>query len=205
MTEREDSVIVNALVRQALIASQDVMGENGLNAVLRTSGLERFIGNFPPDNMEPGVKTSEYARFNAAIENFYGRGGRGILKRVGRTSFQYAINEQSALMGIAGTALKVLPQKQRIKFVLNSMVDALKKSNPEVEAWAGEMDGVIVYVDRTCAICHGRSHDKPICHLYVGSISEAVKWATGVDYEIRETACMAMGADYCRFEVGDPQ
>ena len=37
---REDAVIVNALVRQALTAAQEVMGENGLNAVLRTSGRE---------------------------------------------------------------------------------------------------------------------------------------------------------------------
>ena len=46
---REDAVIVNTLVRQALVSAQEVMGENGLNTVLRTSGLERYIGNFPPD------------------------------------------------------------------------------------------------------------------------------------------------------------
>ena len=28
---REDAVIVNALVRQALVSAQEVMGENGLN------------------------------------------------------------------------------------------------------------------------------------------------------------------------------
>jgi hypothetical protein len=63
-------VIVNALVRQALVLAQEVMGENGLNAVLRASGLERFIGNFPPNETNPGIKTVEYARFNEAIESF---------------------------------------------------------------------------------------------------------------------------------------
>ena len=205
MVYREDAVIVNALVRQALIASQEVMGENGLNAVLRATGLERFIGNFPPDDMEPGIDTSEYAQFNAAIEEFYGRGGRGILQRVGRASFQYAVREQAALLGLAGAALKVLPQKQRIKFILKSMVDALKKTNPQVEAWSGEKDGKLVYVERTCAICYGRQSDKPICHLYVGSISEAVKWATGQDYQIIETHCIAQGDSFCQFEVGEPR
>ena len=205
MVYREDAVIVNALVRQALITSQEVMGENGLNAVLRATGLERFIGNFPPDDMEPGIDTSEYAQFNAAIEEFYGRGGRGILQRVGRASFQYAVREQAALLGLAGAALKVLPQKQRIKFILKSMVDALKKTNPQVEAWSGEKDGKLVYVERTCAICYGRQSDKPICHLYVGSISEAVKWATGQDYQIIETHCIAQGDSFCQFEVGEPR
>ncbi len=203
MVQREDAVIVNALVRQALTASQEVMGENGLHAVLRASGLDRFIDNFPPDNMEPGVSTSEYARFNQAIEEFYGRGGRGILQRVGRASFQYAVREQAALLGLAGVALKLLPQKQRIKFILNSMVDALKKTNPQVEAWSGEVDGKLIYVERTCAICYGRQSDKPICHLYIGSISEAIKWATGQEYDVKETHCIAQGDPYCRFEVGE--
>ena len=57
MSER---FIVNALVRQALVAIQEVMGENGLNAVLRTSGLGRFVDNFPPDDLEPGIRASEY-------------------------------------------------------------------------------------------------------------------------------------------------
>ncbi len=204
MVEKEDAYIVNALVRQALVAAQEVMGENGLNAVLRTTGLERFIGNYPPDDLEPGIKASQYARFNEAIEEFYGRGGRGILKRVGKASFQYGVNEQPALMGLAGIALKALPQKQRIKFVLNSVADALKKSNPQVEAWAGEVDGKLIYAERTCAICNGRSSEKPICYLYLGSLGEAIKWATGLDYEVRETACIAMGDEYCQFEVGDP-
>ncbi len=46
MVKPEEAVIVNALVRQALVATQEVMGENGLNAVLRSVGLERFIGSF---------------------------------------------------------------------------------------------------------------------------------------------------------------
>jgi hypothetical protein len=129
---REDAVIVNTLVRQALVSAQEVMGENGLNTVLRTSGLERFIGNFPPDDLNPAIKTSDYARLNEAIEEFYGRGGRGMLRRIGKASFQYAVREQAALLGLAGVALKLLPTRQRIKFILNAMVNALKKSNPQV-------------------------------------------------------------------------
>ncbi|NOZ00070.1 MAG: hypothetical protein GXP40_12860 [Chloroflexi bacterium] len=203
MAQREDAVIVNTLVRQALIAAEEVMGTNGLNAVLRTSGLERFINNSPPDNLEPGIQASEYARLNQAIEEFYGRGGRGMLRRIGKASFQYAVREQAALLGIAGAALKLLPQKQRIKFILNSMVNALQKSNPQVEAWVEEADNKIAYIEASCAICHSRESEQPICHLYVGSLGEAVKWATGTDYEIIETHCLAKGDPYCRFEVGE--
>jgi len=204
MAHVENAVIVNALVRQALIAAQEVMGENGLNTVLRTSGLERYIGNLPPDNMEPAIQTSEYAHLNAAIEDFYGRGGRGMLRRVGKASFEYAIREQAALLGLAGAALKVLPEKQRVKFILNSMVNALKKTNDQVDAWVEDtQDGFAAYVDRSCAICYERQADKPICYLYLGSIGEAVRWATGSEHQITETHCIAKGDEYCRFVVGE--
>ncbi len=204
MSPIEDAVIVNTLVRQALVAAQEVMGEHGLNTVLRTAGLGRFVDNLPPDDLEPGINTSEYARLNEAIESFYGRGGRGMLRRIGRASFQYAVREQSALLGLASVALKLLPPRQRIRFILNSMVGALKKTNPQVDAWVDETAGRLAYYERTCAVCYGRKSVQPICYLYVGSIGEAVRWATGTEYDIRETHCVARGDAYCRFEVGEP-
>ena len=203
MITREDAMIVNALVRQALTSAQEVMGENGLNAVLRTSGLEKFIGNFPPDNLEPSIEASQYAKLNEAIEAFYGRGGRGMLRRIGKASFQYAVREQAALLGIAGVALKLLPEKQRIKFILNSMANALKKSNPQIEAWVDDKGERLAYMESTCAICFDRSSADPICYLYAGSIGEAVQWATGKEYKIIETHCLAKGDPYCRFEIGE--
>lgn len=203
MTNRDDAVIINSLVRQALTSAQEVMGDNGLNAVLRTCGLDRFIGNFPPNNLEPSIQASQYAKLNEAIEQFYGRGGKGMLRRIGKASFLYGVREQSALLGVAGVALKLLPEKQRIKFILNGMVDALKKSNPQVNAWLDESNDKLAYIESTCAICHSRHSTDPICHLYVGSIEEAVHWATGREYRIIETHCLAKGDEYCRFEVGE--
>src|SRR6266540_6178312 len=203
MAHRDEDVIVNALVRQALSSTQEVMGENGLNAVLRASGLERFIGNFPPNDLAPGIKTADYARLNQAIEDFYGRAGRGMLRRIGKASFQYGVKEQAALLGVAGAALKLLPEKQRIKFILNGMVNALKKSNPQVDARVDESGDRLAYIESTCAICHSRHSETPICYLYVGSIGEAVQWATGKEHQVVETHCLAKGDPYCRFEVGE--
>jgi predicted hydrocarbon binding protein len=202
MVRREDAVVVNTLVRQALTSTQEVMGENGLNVVLRSSGLERFIGNFPPDDLQPAIPSAQYSQFNQAIEDFYGRAGRGILRRIGKASFQYAVREQAALLGIAGVALKFLPEKQRIKFILNSVANALKKTNSQVEAWVEESEDRIAYLESTCSICYGRESTGPICELYIGSIGEAVQWATGKPYKITETHCLARNDPYCRFEVG---
>jgi predicted hydrocarbon binding protein len=203
MVSSDDAVIVNTLVRQALVSAEEVMGTNGLHAVLRDSGLERFINNLPPDDLNPGIKAVEYAKFNEAIEAFYGRGGRGMLRRIGKASFQYGVREQGALLGIAGVALKLLPERQRIKFILNALVNALKKTNAQVQAWVDESGGKLAYIESTCAICMERHSDHPICHLYVGSVGEAVRWATEKEYEVIETHCIAKGDPHCRFEVGE--
>jgi predicted hydrocarbon binding protein len=176
MNAREDAVIINSLVRQALTS---------------------------PNNLEPSIQTSQYARLNQAIEDFYGRAGKGMLRRIGKASFQYGVREQAALLGIAGVAIKLLPEKQRIKFILNGMANALKKSNPAIEAWVDEQDDVIAYIEKTCSVCWGRQSDQPLCHLYAGSVGEAVLWATGVERDITETHCLAKGDEYCRFEVGE--
>ncbi|HEY6072723.1 MAG TPA: 4-vinyl reductase, partial [Anaerolineales bacterium] len=102
----------------------------------------------------------------------------------------------------AGAALRFLPERQRIKFILNGMVDALRKSNSQVEVWLDDGQPIAFY-DATCGVCHGRKSETPICHLYAGSIGEAVEWATGKPHQITETHCMAKGDDYCRFEIGE--
>jgi len=126
-----------------------------------------------------------------------------MLRRIGKASFQYAVREQGALMGVAGAALKLMPQRGRIKFVLNATLNALKKTNPQVDGWVEEEGDKIAYCESTCAICLGRHSRESVCHLYVGSIGEAVRWATGQEYEIIETHCIAKGDKYCRFEVSE--
>ena len=37
----------------------------------------------------------------------------------------------------------------------------------------------------------------------VASVGEPVRWATGAEYGIVETHCIAKGDKYCRFEIGE--
>jgi bacteriochlorophyll 4-vinyl reductase len=198
----EDFPLANALMRQALQAIEDVMGKNGLNVILKDAGLEHFIDNPPPNNLNLERKAVEYARLNEALERSVGRAGKGMLKRIGRTSFQWGVREQAALLGIAGVALKLMPQKQRQKFILSNLAKALMDTNPGLLITVEEKDGQFFYTDYSCGICHTRQADKPICHLYVGTLEEALKWATGHEFPVEEKLCKAKGDPYCQFVVG---
>jgi len=202
----DDTPYVNALVVQMIKGIEEIMGTNGLKAVLHASGLERFIDNLPPSNLEKDVLVREYAQLNEAVEQFTGRAGKGMLQRIGRASFRYAIKEQAAVMGLAGIALKAFPHRIRKRAILLGMrkglMDVVEFGRIDVE----EEGDALVYTDHTCTICHMRHSDKSICYLYLGSLGEAMAYATGKDFrdfEVVETHCRAKGDSFCRFEIRD--
>ncbi len=200
----EDAPYVNALFLQMLRGIEEVLGKNGLTAVLRASSLDRYIDNPPPNNLEEGILAKEYAQLNAAIEEFTGRAGKGMLQRIGRSSFRWAIQEQTAVMGLAGVALKALPQRLRMRAILLAIRKGLMDSVPFGKIDVKEENGLLLFIDYACVICHTRHHAKPICHLYVGTLSKAMAFATGKDahtFTIIETHCKAQGHNFCRFEV----
>jgi len=202
----EDAPYVNAMLLQLLKGIEEVMGTHGLKAVLRLSGLERYVDNPPPNNLEFGVLAREYAALNEAIEQFTGRAGKGMLQRIGRSSFRWGVKEQSAVMGLAGIALKVLPVQLRKRAVLlgvrKGIMDTVNYASIDVQ----EENGVLVFTDYACVSCHTRHSEQPVCHLYVGSLQEAMTYATGKDFkafDVLETHCLARGDDFCRFEIRD--
>nr|HID13450.1 hypothetical protein [Anaerolineae bacterium] len=159
--EPEKWLFTNALMRQAILAIGEVMGERGLKVVLRQAGLERYVDELPPNNLELGATAAEYAALNQAVQEFYGRAGKGMLQRIGRASFRYGVEEQAALMGVAGVALKVMPQRTRIKFILTQMAKALMDVDEETHIEVQETPEGFVFADFSCALCYGRQAEHP--------------------------------------------
>jgi len=72
----------NKIARIYIEAMEDVMGVNGLNAVLNLAGLGQYAGNYPPDNLNKEFDFAEFTALNAGLEEMYGpRGGRGLALR----------------------------------------------------------------------------------------------------------------------------
>lgn len=202
MVQDKVTRIANTNVRQLLIAAQGVITKDELNSILRESGMDRFVNKIPDDNLRLEVSLDEYARINQAIEKKYGRGGPAVLRRIGQEMFRNALEERRAVLGAAGMALKLMPEASRIHFVLNSIASVIKSTNPAAHILIDESDGTFTYTEHSCAICHGRESEHPICYLKMGELEAAVGWAAGKGYKIRETKCDAIkGENACRFEI----
>ena len=60
---------------------EEVMGKNGLNAILNLGGLNNYIDNYPADNLDKGFDFAELSGIGVALEEMYGpRGGRGCTR-----------------------------------------------------------------------------------------------------------------------------
>ncbi|MGE5775683.1 MAG: 4-vinyl reductase, partial [Chloroflexota bacterium] len=64
---------------------EEVIGRNGINAVLNLASLSKFIANYPPDDINLEFPFSTVSSLTQILEQVYGpHGGRGLALRVGR-------------------------------------------------------------------------------------------------------------------------
>lgn len=185
-----------------MLAIQDVMGLSGLTTILRQAGLQRYVNALPPANPEPGLRATEYATLMQAIENYYGRGARGTLMRIGYASFGRLVQGQRVRSAAYRALVRLLPMQLRRVQVLRWLAGDLAGPGGRVTVHLD--DQRINVVDHTSDATAGRQRDLCICWETVGEIQEALKWGTGLEYEVTEMACRAKGDAACRFEVGDP-
>jgi predicted hydrocarbon binding protein len=197
----EDRPMPNATLRVLFEAIEEVMGENGAKAVLNSGGLDRFIGNYPPNNTELVATFADYGAAEQAVEDFYGpRGARAMLTRIGRATFQYTLREQPAILGLAGLALKALPMGTRIKLVLDNITKAANKDVNQPAHIREEPDAYYFVVEE-CPCRWRPKHDKPACFVTVGVLQEAMAWATGKNFKVEEVACISKGALACVYRI----
>ncbi|MCB8943179.1 MAG: 4-vinyl reductase [Ardenticatenaceae bacterium] len=204
-----DMYTVDAYLRWALMAAEEVVGEKGMHIVLREARLEKLVGNYPPNESKVigNYTFADYANLCTALLTFFGRAGRSMTLRIGRKSAELAVEQQSATFGL-GTLVKasrILPITQQLKAGLLMMQNGLKKLSQEVgqERLVRLEDGgdVFRYIDETCPYCAGKTADSPICWVHNGVILQAAVWLTGKEFDVQETECRAMGAPACIWEV----
>jgi bacteriochlorophyll 4-vinyl reductase len=204
-----DLKIVDAYVRWALLGAEEVIGKRGMGIVLRDAGLEHLIDRYPPDETQviSGLTFGDYASLTAGLLNFFGRAGKGMLRRVGRLSARHGIKQQGALFGIATlVSSKLLPVPIQLRIGLENMQKGFRKLNQaagqEVHLYVEDRGDRLAYVDQECSQCAGIEADSPICLIRTGTLQEALSWVIGKEFEVEEVACRAMGAPACVWEIG---
>ena len=188
-------IIMNAL--------EDVMGRNGMNAILNLAGLSEFIEKPFPDNLEKGLDFTDVAAINKALEEMYGpRGGRGLSLRIGRAMFTDGLKNFGALAGVADLAFVVLPLQAKLRIGIPAEAKIFSQISDQ-HSTVEEKENELIYTIHQCSECHGRTGvDKPMCFIAVGLLQESLKWVSGGnEFRVNESKCMATGDDVCEFVI----
>jgi predicted hydrocarbon binding protein len=182
---------------------EDVMGKNGLNAILNLAGLNKYIENYPPDNLEKAFDFAELSAIGVALEEMYGpRGGRGLMLRAGRATFADALKYFGALAGAGDLAFKVLPLQAKMRIGLPAMAKIFSQVSDQLST-VEEKDNELIYTIHKCPCCWGRSGvDKPVCFIAAGLIQESLKWVSGGnEFRVNESKCIALNDPVCEFVI----
>lgn len=192
----------NKIGRIYLQAMEEVMGRNGLNALLNLTGLKEYIQESPPDNLERGFDFSDFSNLNKGLDDIYGpRGGRGLALRGGRATFARGLKGFGALAGVGDLAFKVLPLATKIKIGLPAMARVFTQFSDQITRVESFDDYHLYYIDR-CPVCWGREADRPICFVAVGLLQEGLRWVSGgLEFRVEELECLAEGAPACTFKI----
>lgn len=192
----------NKMGRIVLQALEEVMGRNGVNAVLNLAKLRHLVNKFPANNLEKGFSFEEFGAITQALDDMYGpRGGRGLALRSGRAAFKYGLREFGAVLGIADLAFRLLPLGMKLKVGFNTFAETFNKFTDQVVRLEEDEERFYWIIDR-CPVCWGRSTDAPCCHTAAGILQEGLHWVSGgKNFHVEEVECVAAGGQTCTIVI----
>jgi len=193
----------NKMGRIVLLATEEVMGRNGVNAVLNLGKLKHLVNNYPPNNFDRQFLFDDFGRLQQALEEMYGpRGARGLALRAGRAAFKYAIKEFGAVVGISDLAFRLLPLGMKMKVGIEVFAEVFNKFSDQAVRLGEDEQHFIWTIDR-CPVCWGRRSTEPCCYVAVGILQEGATWVSGgKSFSVEETTCIAKGDSSCTILIG---
>jgi predicted hydrocarbon binding protein len=192
----------NKMVRVILLAMEEVMTRNGVNAILNLAHLKYLVNNYPVNNFDRQVTFRELGTMMRSLDEMYGpQGGRGLALRAGRASFKYGLKEFGPVVGMADLSFSLMPLPMKLRVGANVFCETFNKFSDQVVRLT-ETDDRLIWENLRCPVCWGRHSDSPCCFLAVGVLQEALYWASGGKYfEVNETTCVACGDEVCTIVI----
>lgn len=110
-----DNRIPGSLLNIIFKSVEDQLGERGLKMLLTQTKLTCYIQNPPPDDDTPTLDMDRFkSAMGAVIELFGEKAARPLLTRWGKLTFDYALESNPALFGLAGFATKFMNDEGKV-------------------------------------------------------------------------------------------
>jgi len=195
-----DKQLPNYFMHFILHRLEGTVGKNGTNTVLKYTGNDALIDNYPPRDYNMGEPIRVFTSIISGLVELYGENGyRALIRGAGAESFHLMREELPFLLGIGEIDYDAMEPKQKYTTMYTYFAN---KMNELFEA------GTVVEVSENrildtpgeCSWCIGVTAKRPICIFNEDFYSAMAKWLEFHNVTITEITCVAMGDDHCRFE-----
>lgn len=192
----------NRIARIYIQAMEEVVGRNGLLALLNLVDLGKYRETLPPNNLDREFDFADFSGINQGLFEIYGiRGGRGLSLRGGRATFDRGLKGFGALAGVSDLAFRVLPLSTKLRVGLPALARIFSQFSDQISYVKAFDDHYLYYIDR-CPVCWGRQSNGMICFVATGLLQESLKWVSnGHEFRVEEIECIASGGSSCIFKI----
>ena len=196
----------NNMGRIILLAMEEILGRNGINAILDHTKLHHWINNYPPNDMYQAFPFDDVSRIQIGLEEIYGpRAGQGLSLRIGQASFKYGLREFGQINGITDLAFRLLPLPTKLSKGADIFAETFNRFSDQRVRVEQNQEKIFWHIER-CPVCWQRSTNQPCCHLAVGILQEALYWISGGKlFNVEEIACIAQGDPTCTIMIDKPE
>jgi predicted hydrocarbon binding protein len=192
----------NRMGRIIFLAFEEVIGRNGVNALLNLAGLSEYIDHYPPNDQRLAFSFEQVGRLQAVLVDYYGpHGGRGVALRIGRACFQHGLREFGPLLGLTDLAFRLLPLNAKLKLGSAAFAEIFNKYTDQRVRLEDKGDVLLWHIE-ICPLCWQRQSDMVACQMAVGLLQESLYWVSGGKYfNVEEIHCIASGDSTCTFVI----
>jgi hypothetical protein len=188
----------NKMGRIVLLAMEELVGHNGMIAVLSLANLRQRLNHLPANDLELAFSFDEMGKLQGALESIYGpRSGRGLALRVGRACFKYGLREFGPLLGCMDLSFRLLPLEPKLRTGADLFAGIFNRYSDQ-RVRVEEQEGCFLWHIDRCPVCWQRHSESSVCHLAVGLLHEALYWVSGgKSFHVEEMNCIAKGDAAC--------
>lgn len=185
-----EKTVSNLVIRMILDSTEEIMGSNGLKAMLNYAGLIGLFDNKPDYTLDKNFTEQEYGQLTSNWYQILGNSGaKALFRLMGKSS-----GKRSIATGVFDS-YKDLEPFERLYKMIELFVLATGRGE------ARHADGVIFLDNPRCTACAGIKADGPVCTAMNGAFDEFAAWAGLVGFKTVETRCKAAGDDTCSYEI----
>ncbi|HLF26968.1 MAG TPA: hypothetical protein VJG32_11575 [Anaerolineae bacterium] len=178
----------NSQMRSALEVLEELLERNGQTAVLRLSGLERYIDQLPPDNEHMDIPRGDMTTLFSGIVSIFGdQGARGVLRRWGRAFAARRLARRYPLR-LLRLVLHSVSSERSTQFTLSRLLHHVGLVQEDQLPVLEERDDYFLLEVGDCLYCYGQNLPQPNCPAVVGLLEGLLRWTNGHDYEVTEEA-----------------